>query len=871
MNEVIYRICQWASEKYGWQQDAIRRVCEAGDYSQRDVDELDLMCLSANHIALPEGVVPQAPRALDLSKWTDAVEVGSAVSLTAITNVRNVNRLAPDQKLSFSPTGMTIIYGDNGAGKSGYARILRALCRARCPNRTMLPDVFEGAKGPSRVTVGFRAGADDVCADWSVGEAPPSPLASVSVFDSDCATVHVTGENDIAFTPFGLDILPKLANLFVMLRDRFRDSVAEAKRGRPAALDGAERYPDTMTARLIAGLGPKTNVEDIRHHATLNDDERRRLKDLADLLAQDPAARARFLQVRHGRLAQLRDLYDRGFALLGDEQVAELHRLWNASRAAAQAADLAARNALAPDDLPGVGDEVWRILWNAARRYSQEVAYAGQDFPVTAEASRCVLCQQSLQPEAARRLQRFEDFVKGEARRAADAAAHALLMAMQPLRGLDCGPGVGADNVRELALEDADLGGVVHEVLARLEDRRIAALRCCEAAAWAAVPLLPAGVHDRLTAVLDAVEQRRQDALRAEQAEERGILHSELKELQSREWLASVLPAVEVEIARLVYLERLEGCLRDVATEPVTRKNTELTDEFITAKLQRAFKDELKAIGLGYLGIELVRVGGQYGSTKYQVQMAGAKQKAGLPSVVSEGELRAIALAAFLAELATAPSRSGLIFDDPVSSLDHNWRHRISKRLAEESMARQVVVFTHDVVFLHAIFDELARRNQKPCVSHILRTPQGTGFCLDGVPWVAAPVSRRLGYLKDRAQAAAAICRKDGPQAYDPHAGRIYGLLRETWERAIEEVLLGQVVVRFSRVVQTQRLRYVTDITAEDVQMVDENMEKCSTFMNGHDEAAAINEPMPDPDVLLADICSLETWIQSINKRRNKK
>ena len=43
----------------------------------------------------------------------------------------NVNALAENQELPFSPQGMTIIYGNNGAGKSGYVKILKAACRAR--------------------------------------------------------------------------------------------------------------------------------------------------------------------------------------------------------------------------------------------------------------------------------------------------------------------------------------------------------------------------------------------------------------------------------------------------------------------------------------------------------------------------------------------------------------------------------------------------------------------------------------------------------------------------------------------------------------------------------------------------------------------
>lgn len=74
-----------------------------------------------------------------------------------------------------------------------------------------------------------------------------------------------------------------------------------------------------------------------------------------------------------------------------------------------------------------------------------------------------------------------------------------------------------------------------------------------------------------------------------------------------------------------------------------------------------------------------------------------------LPKIVSEGEARCLSIAAFFAELSTADDLSTILFDDPVSSLDHKWRRNVASRLVEEAKRRQVVVFTHDVVFLLAL------------------------------------------------------------------------------------------------------------------------------------------------------------------------
>ena len=49
--------------------------------------------------------------------------------------------LAREQTLEFQPAGLTVIYGDNASGKSGYARILKKVCRARAAEKPILPNV----------------------------------------------------------------------------------------------------------------------------------------------------------------------------------------------------------------------------------------------------------------------------------------------------------------------------------------------------------------------------------------------------------------------------------------------------------------------------------------------------------------------------------------------------------------------------------------------------------------------------------------------------------------------------------------------------------------------------------------------------------
>ena len=99
---------------------------------------------------------------------------------------------------------------------------------------------------------------------------------------------------------------------------------------------------------------------------------------------------------------------------------------------------------------------------------------------------------------------------------------------------------------------------------------------------------------------------------------------------------------------------------------------------------------------------------------------AGAK----LEDILSEGEQRAIAIGSFLAR-ALAGHSGEIVFDDPVSSLDHQRKGTIAKRLAEEAKSRQVIVFTHDIVFLSMLGEE-AKRAKAVFNAHWLQKEGGT-------------------------------------------------------------------------------------------------------------------------------------------------
>ena len=307
-------------------------------------------------------------------------------------------------------------------------------------------------------------------------------------------------------------------------------------------------------------------------------------------------------------------------------------------------------------------------------------------------------------------------------------------------------------------------------------------------------------------------------------------------------------------------------CLNDTSFTAITQKSTALTKAVVTQQLKASFADELGKLGFRHVDVELKDAGGAEGVLYHKLVLTRAPG-VNLPKVVSEGEQRTLSIAAFFAELSTAADPSGIVFDDPVSSLDFRWRDGVARRLVDEAKKRQVIVFTHDVVFLLLLKQYAQVEAVEQLDQHIRHQSLGAGVCAEELPWVAMPVKKKIGYIRNEWQAADKLERTGEQDRYEKEAKYLYGLLREAWERAIEEVLLNNVVERFQVGVQTQRLKAV-DIDAQDYAAIEAGMAKCSKWLPGHDKAAADRAPVPPAVELKADIDALEMWIAAVRKRR---
>lgn len=418
--------------------------------------------------------------------------------------------------------------------------------------------------------------------------------------------------------------------------------------------------------------------------------------------------------------------------------------------------------------------------------------------------------------------------------------------------------------VEELTEVEPDLAASCTAMQESLTARRTSALKAAAAELpWEDIQQLTGDPQQRLAEIVTGL-QAQANALDATADENvRAGMVAEKLELDARVRLGEVKDAVLEAMAKHDICGKLQLCIDRLDARGIPRKSTELSRTIASQDLADALNDELKRLKVHHLQV-VMKPESPGGKTQFKLvlQLPGGGTPA---AILSEGEQRAIALASFMAEVKLGKGRGGIVFDDPVSSLDHRRRWEVAERLALDSLQRQVIVFTHDIYFLCILEQKAGELGAVLTKNYIRRTARGFGVHSQDLPFDVLGTKDRLGRLKQMAVDVRRAQKQGDDDEHRRLTAACYGQLRLAWGRCIEEVLFNGAVQRFGEGVSTQKLKSVV-VTDDDYRQVDAGMSKSSKFE--HDAAMAVGRlPVPDPDELEQDIAALSAWREAVNKR----
>ncbi len=852
--EIEIEIKNWLLKQPEWLQEAAVRILQKGVLSENDYQDL------AELIKKPAGILITKHRNYDELIVSQPI---NELRLKAIKEVIGIENLAPRDPLTFGNGNLSVIYGHNGSGKSSYTRILKkASGNTRAQN--LKPNVFLPPPDLSHCTFVIDTDGTEQEIKWDVNESFLDDLVSVDIFDSEEANHYLTKESTATYMPPVVTLFAELANICSIVKDKLQSQQNTLLSKLPKL---PSQFNSTEIAKKINELNDKMDDQFLEGFTLWLESDQQKLNDLNLRLSTDSPTelakqrRNTALQVR----AIIKSLEGAQHSL-SSSNIESLRVLKYDALQKRQIALDAAKNMAG--ELTGIGGDAWRAMWNAARQYSQ-VVYLEKEFPVTDEA-KCLLCHQDIGLDAKERLQNFEKFVCSTLEQDAAIAEknYTTSLAQLPLALNDqqirtqCeAAGIGTEDWLKC------LGSIWLKIKNNclvLNDHEQQGTLCD-------IPEINPQI-DVLTAYAQKLDKQAiqfdQDAIEFDRA----LANNQKLELEAKLWACQQVDSIKQEVIRLRNHKKYE--LWKSLTNPrnISTKAASVSEIAITEAYIQRFNAELQLLGANHLKVELIKSRTSRGEVFHKIQLKGATNQNLLPeSVLSEGERRIISLAAFLADVVNKPSLAPFIFDDPISSLDHDYEWHVASRLANLAKQRQVIIFTHRLSLFGTMEDVSKKNGEQWHKTHFsalcIESFNGSAGNLAHQQTWNANTKKANNILLDRLREASKIGQQSGIELYRQLAQAICSDFRKLLERTVEDDLLDSIVKRHRRSVTTEnRIHSLATIEKQDCIFIEQLMTKYSCFE--HSQSAEIPIRIPEEAELRSDIENLLKWRDALNVKR---
>jgi hypothetical protein len=847
----------WLNARPKWLQTAARMIIDSK--RQLNPDEVRTLARLCKREANDEA----DPAFLTVTPGTlSQVANRPLLRIEEILDVHGLNAIKAGANLPFGKSNLSVIYGQNGTGKSGFARLLKEICGSRSKDE-IRGNVFDPTPTPCRAH--FKVSIDGKPADvhWDIPSGPHKALRHAQVFDSKAAQQYMT-RTEACYEPSRM----KFVSALIVTADAVSAELSREKALLSKALPAIpETLSHTTEAKWLQSLKSATTTASIDKECLYTDLlDRERVENEALLAEKDIAGRLLTITKEKTALKNIETAMSALQLGLSDVAAGELENLKNSAVKARNTSEEAAAAIFGKAELDGVGSATWQQMWEHARAYSNGAAYAENSFPNVSADSRCVLCHQSLDEEAKVRLGGFEKFVTDGLETTAKKAENSFTDRKKRLPALPA----QADwivQMSTLGFEEPDGIAWLGTLKARLDQIVLGSpASTLEAFDW--------------TRINEAAKTKSADLITEEASlsalmkdEHRQVMHDRVQCLQAKQWLSQNKTSISAERTRLIAVAAIDKASRSAATNALTTKKNDLAKTELDAGYQARFIEELKLLGGHRIPIAPLSKSGGKGKITFGLNLVGAHGSHGLDYILSEGETRIAALAAFLADTTGSNQLAPFIFDDPISSLDQDFEEKVVERLVSLSATRQVIIFTHRLSLVSLVDAVTEKWNKmpgmpsvKPTLTSLRRMDKVAGIVATASARDLKPESAVRGLIDNTITRLKKHQERTEVDDYETLGKSACSDFRVIVEKTIEHILLADVVGRFRRAINTQgKLHKVAKVTNEDCVFIDDLMTRYSVF----EHAQSDEKPSStlELDVFEADVTALQRWITEFGAR----
>lgn len=758
------------------------------------------------------------------------VPTDKVIELETLSNITGVNKLAKNQTLKFSKN-ITVIYGENGTGKTGYGRILKSLGFSYDPNNTVHPNIY-GVVEAKTAIINFKSNGVPQTFNWT-GDNKDAELQNISVFNNSCVQISLS-DRQLIVSPIGfhlfniisseLNELTQLLNAKIALHPTTITWVDTLNLGTPQQIfvSGLSATSTEQKLTKLSIITPAQEQELIDKQTELSQLNKALLEteiqnlnssftELGSIISKIQTSKINFTSQNWQKLIDL------------NKEIATLE-----SQTKTGIKEIAESNGIEFYETPQ-----FQSFIKSAEDYIKVLNKP--EYPNAEES--CIYCLQPLENEAKILLSSYRTLLNDKTQE--DLSALKLqktnlinqvlkietnLLFHQPTFGI-------VENQKALQpAEILDFNKTLETLKSTFTTDKVVEGSVFNFDYTKYIKFFT----DKRTAINTVLEKKR--LLLTNLATKETELKNKISELNDRKFLSTKVTEIKEIIANLKIVKTLQSKSNSFSTNAISRKTTDAREQLVEKNFNDLFQAELKIFKKSDLKIEL-NFGTDRGKSKILHRLNSIYT---LGDILSEGEQKAISLAEFLTELQLDNIKAPVIFDDPVNSLDHRIIDEVGKRFIELSKQRQVIIFTHSILLLHSLIQQSELDTNKQANIDFEFHKVKNNFGITGILDEVEEINSFTYYTK---KLQAVIDIKPSPDIDEAKlVAEGYGHLRSAIEISVEDDLLKKTVKRYKKgVAFPSLLRIEGNKIDTNKGKINDIYEKCCVSIDGHSSPEEIH------------------------------
>jgi|LSQX01.3.fsa_nt_gb energy-coupling factor transporter ATP-binding protein EcfA2 len=861
MKSVESMMIEWSAKLPEWERFLLYKIISQEEINDEVIDSAYKL-LKNEHGLSADKINP-----IELSTPCVNSENPSGFSKTIISKIsgiKNINALVEGECIEINPQ-LTIIYGGNGSGKSGYARVLADAGFTR-GDHAVLRNVTTNSSSESKSiqSVKFTVNIDgnEKTITHEIGQECPE-LRNFYVFDSTSVKVHLSDQNEFSFSPMGMEYFLELAESTDRVRALLSKEIESKQVGLPIVqyLSGKSEQ-----SKFISTLTEKTTFDELEEFCSFTEAQERKLVqipvEIANLSDEKIKNQINDLQSIIATINLLIDKNRKIHNLLCDEYIGNINQTIEnfqlLDSKTAKLEEIQSKYQKSSDKMK------WVEFVQASFSLSKEM----QDHSYPEIGDNCLLCQRPLDSKSVNFIKEIWQYVSylenvgyEEARKNIQSQLELINSITIPTDDIDYPLLANYLSQKDTVTLESFINN-----FSILNQRKTRALEC----------LKEKKTIDQLIPIQDCEDQL------ADLLSKLGLELREI-ELTIPETRINELIDLQNSLSDRNILNKNKDCIRNYlenlkwiscaskiggSTKHITDAQNQVFKQLVTDEYLSIFNESLQKLERS-LQVK-VSTSGKKGKTVKQIviNQDNSNSKFKPDTVLSEGEKRMVALIDFLTEVQLDGDSSGIVFDDPVTSLDVEWKELIAKLIFDQSTQKQVIVFTHDLHLLYLLKEFAKDSAVSHCIHWIKRSD--TDNSPGHVFLNNSPASERdyiNGNLAEN-HYNKSLTLVGNAQYNELKLG--FGAIRSSYEALVIFELLGNVVQRFNEQISIGRLK---DIRWDEriVKEIENNFGRVSRYIDAHLHSDSISVTSITPDKLQEEIRSYRTIRSEIKALKKKK